>query len=163
VITLVHSELTLPDDTIRVTNYQEVVLNCDAAFTATVRRNRTLLGTAVNRGTGGETLFTPASAATYTEFAEFAQRCRIGDRTPSTDEVLDCLAEEYRIGRAVAKANRRGWALARSRSDIGYQEVALRWKPERTDDPVMVQALREHAPGTWTVWINEAWHEIETG
>ncbi|MGW3308260.1 hypothetical protein ACWDG9_16930 [Streptomyces sp. NPDC001073] len=161
-IRLVHSELTVPDDPIRVTNYQEVALNCDAAFTATVRRNRTLLGNAVNRGTGGPTLLVPSSAETYTVFAEFAQRCRIEDRTPEMDEVLDCLAEEYRIGRALTQADRRGWALARNTSEVGYQEVALRWKPQRADDPVMAQALRERAPGAWSVWIDGKWHTIES-
>ncbi len=161
-ITLPHTGLAVPDETIRVTSYQEVVVGCDAAFTATVRRNRTLLGNAVNHGTGGDTRFMAANTEAHSVFAQFARRCAIEDRTPSMDEVLDCLAEEYRLSRAVAKADRRGWALARSRSEVGYQEVALRWKPESTDDAVMVQALREHAPGTWTVWINGAWHEIET-
>ncbi|MEV6404153.1 hypothetical protein AB0M58_14560 [Streptomyces bobili] len=161
-ITLPHTGLAVPDEAIRVTSYKEVVVGCDPAFTAIVRRNRALLGNAVNHGTGGDTRFMASSAEAHSVFAQFARRCAIEDRTPSMDEVLDCLAEEYRLSRAVAKADRRGWTLARNRSEVGYQEVALRWKPQRADDPVMAQALRERAPGTWSVWINGKWHTIET-
>ena len=91
------------------------------------------------------------------------QRKQLSDQIDRLDGILDCLAEEYRIGRAVTSADRRGRALARNTSKRGYMEVSLLWKPKRTDDPVMVKALREHAPGAWTVWINGQWHEIETG
>jgi hypothetical protein len=120
-ITLPHTGMRVPNDRIRVTSLKEVDTGDGVAWSAVLRLDQNKLGTLMDAGQGGATLFRPVNGTARKVMAAFVALCRDRDGKSMAEEfVFDALAEEYEWARDVAEADRKGRYLVRhfTRIDI---------------------------------------------
>lgn len=180
---LPHSGLVVPHTGYTVTAYKEIPTPDGVAFTATLRLNRTIIGTIDNSGMGGPDTFTPNTTDGYRHLVaaldDFATRCTdIRGETPDVEFLLGDLVTEYQTTRDIARAAKRGNVLLRMMQDHEGTDGPMGWASEGAItemSPAMAadrerlrtsllshQELAPHDLAWWQLWTadNGRWNDV---
>jgi hypothetical protein len=177
-VTLPHTGIRVPESNVHVTSLQQIPTPDGVAYTATLQRAGTVVGTIHNDGNGGPTFYHPACGSPFgaRQLAEFAAASRTGDGAPMTEErLLDDLITEFENTQHVAAATRAGRSALRLMGPIGPGEhVAAQYCAMRHDAAAKVETpgqraalvlqlqLRAQAgPGQWwQLWTGQRWDDL---
>lgn len=174
---LPHTGIRLPDPDLRVTALRGLPTPDGIAYTATLRRGNTPIGTIVNDGTGGATRFqpTPGSPLGRHDLTALVAASRDEHGQPIAEEdLLEALITEYENTRHVADAARFGRSPVRLLAPIGPggHHTAVYGAVDRTTAaPVttpaqraeLIRALhrRRSVPGgRWQLWDGQRWDDL---
>ncbi|MDW8804332.1 hypothetical protein P1P68_05885 [Streptomyces scabiei] len=169
--TLPLTGLEVPHTRYTITSLQQVTTRNGIAFSANVKKGRTLLGVIENTGDGGGTWFYPGTPNARQAMAEFTAACRWNGKPVGEEEVYERLIDEYDLARTAKRCARQRTSLLRGLDDDGgdnfltvVAEVPSVWLASG-DYPYMRQlahdlARHEPAPATWQVWDGEQWKDL---
>jgi hypothetical protein len=180
---LPHTGLRTPDDRFKVTSLKELETRDGIALTATLRRNRAIVGTIENSGYGGPTEFyskhsrRDPDALTEEQLFEYAGQCVTeGGGTVDCEALLNALVDEYDWTRRIKKTENRNHAKLRlmgfildgankpvgepyARDDLDFTAPASRLNLTHVRDTLM----RQRPPaefGWWQLWRDGQWMDV---
>ena len=125
-VTLPHTGIQVPDPTLRVSSLRQLPTPDGVAYTATLRRGRTPIGTIHNEGNGGATSYSPAAGSPFgpRELAAFVAASRTADGQPISDEnLLEDWITEFEHDKEVTAAVRLGRSPVRLRSPLSVVDT----------------------------------------
>lgn len=115
-IRLPHTGLRVPDRSLTVTAYKELITHDGVAFTANLRADRKIVGTIQNEGYGGPTGFYSHNPDVFgdAQVEQYAARCRTEeDHIVDYETLLNTLIDEHDWERKTRSADRRRQLLLR--------------------------------------------------
>ena len=176
-VTLPHTDIRVPDPTLRVSSLRQLPTPDGVAYTATLRQGRTPLGTIHNEGMGGPTTYHPAAGSPFgpRQLTAFVAASRTAEGQPiSEEELLEDLITEYEHAKEVTKATRLGRTPLRLRSPLGDDEHladvyytarhATAAKVTTTAHRAALVAELKRTPieagQWWQLWNGEEWEDL---
>lgn len=170
---LPHTEMLVPDPTVRVVRYKGAPTYGPRAHRASLRKGRKRLGTVIDDGFGGPVLFRPygRNASNSRELDDFVKACRDHAGRPlSTSAVLDNLVLEHAtelLNRVSAQCGRVAVRLCADhefhRPFLALETMAIE-QADRCTDADLVAFLQARHPRTvghlWQIWTGTAWREL---
>lgn len=179
-IRLTHTGLLVPDHTLRITSYRGAPAPDGEAFTATLRRDTTIVGAAHNSGTGGPTTYEPRPDSTLSpaDLQAYAERCRTAAGWGvDVETLLDDLVEEYCTHRDITSHASRSKVVLRLMATLGGEDDPARdcYEVQQQvanavvlSNPAARQALvtellAERPPRRdewWQVWADQQWSDL---
>jgi hypothetical protein len=176
-VALPHTGLRVPHQRLTVTGYRQLPTADGVAFTATLRLDRTIVGTIQNEGMGGPTGFHPGGSPAfgYRDLSAFVAACRTStDQPASEDEVLDGLVTEFLTAKRIRRAQQAGRCALRLMAPLVADDPAAGFYPVAEADAAMpsgpdaravlaYQILRQSAPAVgewWQVWTGQRWEDL---
>jgi hypothetical protein len=176
-VTLPHTGIRVPDPTLRVSSLRQLPTPDGVAYTATLRRGGTPVGTIHNDGMGGPTSYHPAAGTPFgpRQLAAFVAASRTANDQPtSEEELLEDLITEYEHAKEVTEATRLGRSPLGLRSPLGGDNhfaglyytarhataANVTTTAERT--ALVAELLRTPVePGQWwQLWTGQRWEDL---
>lgn len=183
-VTLPHTGVQVPDPTLRVSSLRQLPTPDGVAYTATLRRGRTPVGTIHNEGMGGATSYHPSAGSPFgsRQLAAFVAASRTADGRPiSEEQLLEHWVTEYEHDKEITTATRLGRSPLRLRSPLSaadtfhdehFDDVYYTARHATTanvttadDRTALIAELRRIPiePGQWWQrWTGQRWEDLTT-
>lgn len=163
-IPLLHTDMTVPPASPHVRDLHTRQTPTGTASLVTLCRDGAAVAVIETDAAGDPIRLYGSRAFTAADLTEFINHCRLRGRTPTGNEVLRALVDEYQITAILEFTLNRGGTLARQRDRNGETVTEIVVIPEPSDpsrrSALATQVLRDypHPRGIeWQIWRRGAW------
>jgi hypothetical protein len=167
-VPLVHSDIRVPHNRLRVTSLDQMERANGVAFNATLSLDGRTIGAVENDGNGGATwLRSPNNLFGWKAMAAFTDSCRRHGKPVTEDEILNALIDEYDTDQLIRAATAAGNTLLRLRDTDGNVLHLIEVPGTQHSIEAVGIALGSHLaahPDTngamWQIWTGDNWKTL---